>query len=101
MFCRAVSQSARRLILQPDKYNDYHPTKGIRMDNNLASLMIDTNLAALQQLDMAEQDAGNATATVEAVRTILTIYRTTVVATEADPALSDVGKAARIATAAD
>src|ERR1700676_4264395 len=71
------------------------------MDTNLATLMIDTNLDALRQLDLAEQDAGAATATVEQVRRILDTYRTSAAATNADPGLSDVGKASAISNFAD
>jgi hypothetical protein len=71
------------------------------MDNNLATLMIDVSLDALRQLDLAEQDAANATATVSTVRTILATYRTSAAATNADPGLSDVGKASAISNFAD
>jgi hypothetical protein len=71
------------------------------MGNDLSSLMIDTNLDALRQFDLAERDSAAATATVETVRNILSTYRTTVAATEADVTLSDVGKASAISIAAD
>jgi hypothetical protein len=71
------------------------------MESSLATLVIDMNLDALRRLDLAEKDAANATATVETVRNILSTYRTTVAATEANAELSDVGKASAISVAAD